>query len=86
MIVNYLIKILSKIFALLMIPTILCVLFDAATGMITITAGTIIFIITMFMIFGSIDVFINRDKKDDGIMNTIDFIFSPRRWITDNLD
>ena len=80
MIINYLVKFFSKIFSLLIIPAILCILFDSATGLITITAGTFIFVLVMYLTFTITDIFINKDKDDDRVIEGINYWMSPWKW------
>lgn len=84
MILNYIIRFFARLFRLLIIPAMICVLFDAATGMITITAGTLIFMIAGYAIFLTADIFMSRGKEDDWTLEDIDYYLSPIKWLRGN--
>ena len=81
MLIRYLIRFFAKIFGLLIIPTVLCILFDVSTGLITITAGTIIFMIAGYVTFTITDIFMSRGKEDDQVLEDINYWLSPIEWM-----
>lgn len=80
MIINYIVRIFSRIFNLLIIPAVLCIIFDSSTGFITITAGTFIFVVVMFVTFGIANIIMSKDKEDDNTLKDIDYFLIPWKW------